>query len=306
MRRIFAISISNCLTLAACVVLTFLLLKLVPGGPFDSDRVLPPEVVEALNQKFGTSGSVWEQLFRYVSRLTRGDLGVSIRYFGSRSVSQVLADALPVSAIVGIAAFVIALTTAFSAAFIVIYSGSPRLAWSVRQVFIVLASTPGFFLAGVLVYIFSVRAGWLPAALWEGPSSAVLPAVALSARPSALFFRTLLVASRETLSEPFVLVARAKGLSPSRLLVVHVFRNSLVALLATVGPVLASLVTGGVVIESLFALPGLGKFFVSSVLDRDYPLVIGVTLTYAVILIGANFITEFLLLWADPRTREQS
>ena len=164
-------------------------------------------------------------------------------------------------------------------------------------------SVPSFLVATLLILFFSLYLGWFPSALWEGPVSWVLPALTLAARPIAMIARLIRTSTVESLAADYVRTAHAKGVDPTAVVLKHALANSLIPVIALVGPLAANLVTGSFLVESVFQIPGLGKHFVSGVLNRDYPLVTGITLVYGIILLSSNLITDWLAAHLDPRLR---
>jgi oligopeptide transport system permease protein len=282
--------------------LTFVLLRLAPGGPFDRERRLPPEVLANIEAKFRLDEPLFTQYSRYVGALVRGDLGPSYKYL-DRTVNDVIADTLPTSALLGALALIVALAASLTVGSLAAYY---RHSW-IDEACMLLAnvgiSLPHFILGALLIWGVALQLGWLQAGLWDEPSSAILPTLTLSAAPaayvSALFRSSLL----ETLGEDFIRTARAKGLNESAVLLRHAARNSLIPVLTVMGPLLATLLTGSFVVEYLFALPGMGRYFITAVTDRDYPLIMGVTLVYTALLVAANIVVDLLYGYFDPRIR---
>ncbi len=282
--------------------ITFALLRFLPGGPFEREKALPPEIIRNIEARYHLDEPLGRQYLRYLADLARGDLGPSYKYVG-RDVTQILREAFPVSLQLGAVAFVLSclfgVTTGLFAA---VHRGS-----SVDRAIMLLAllgvSVPSFVLGAVLVLGVGLGLGWLPAALWEGPLYAVLPALTLAALPTAYVAQLTRTSVIEVIDLDHVRTARAKGLSELRVRLRHVLRNALLAVVTYFGPLLAVLLTGSFVVEQIFAIPGIGRFFVTAVTNRDYPLVMGVTLLYAVLVVGANLVVDLLYGWLDPRIR---
>ncbi len=288
--------------LLAIATATFLLLRLLPGGPFDTEKTLPPEVRRNVEARYHLDEPLAAQYARYLAGVARGDLGPSYKYVG-RDVSAILADAFPVSAALGAAAFALALGV-----------GVPLgLAAGVRRgrafdrasmlVTVLLVSVPGFALGAALVLALALGLGLVPAALWEGPSSALLPAFTLAALPLAYVAQLTRSAVVDVIERDFVRTARAKGVSERAVRWRHVLRNALLPVVTYLGPLVAVLLTGSFVVEVIFAIPGMGRFFVTAVTNRDYPLVLGVTLVYGLLVVLANLGVDLLYAWLDPRIR---
>ncbi|MGE5219263.1 MAG: ABC transporter permease [Chloroflexota bacterium] len=282
--------------------LTFLALRLAPGGPFDSERKLPPEVIANLEAKYHLDESVAQQYLRYLAGVARGDFGPSYKYL-DRSVSQIIAETLPTSALLGGLALIFAVLAAFPVGlFAAYYRGS-----HVDRVCLFLAtlgiSLPNFILGALLIWTIALELGWLQAGRWDDWSSVILPTITLGAAPAAYLAALLRSTLIETLGEDFVRTARAKGLKESAVVMKHALAHSLIPVLTVMGPLAAALLTGSFVVEYVFAIPGMGRFFITAVTDRDYPLIMGVTLIYTTLLVCANFVVDLLYGWVDPRIR---
>jgi oligopeptide transport system permease protein len=282
--------------------LTFLLLRVAPGGPFDSDRRLPPEVIANLEAKYHLDEPVWQQYFRYLGGIAQGDFGPSYKYL-DRGVTQIIADTLPTSALLGGLAVFFALLISFPTGLLAAYYRN-----SVIDRFCMLLATlgislPNFILGALLIWTIALKLGWLYAARWDQWSSAILPMITLGAAPAAYLAALLRSTLIDTFGEDFVRTARAKGLKESTVVVKHALCHSLIPVLTVMGPLVAALLTGSFVVEFVFAIPGMGRFFITAVTDRDYPLIMGVTLVYTVILVSANFLVDVLYGYVDPRIR---
>jgi oligopeptide transport system permease protein len=290
------------LALWVVTTLTFACLRMLPGGPFDQEKTLPPEVLRNIEARYQLDRPLLAQYGLYLWGVVQGDLGPSYKYL-SRDVSDILRDALPVSLQLGSAAIV--LTFVFGVG-IGLLSGTRRGS-PTDQVTGILAvlgmSVPSFVLGALLIRVVSLGLGWLPAGLWEGLAHVVLPAVTLAALPAAYVARLTRSSVLEVVDRDFVRTARSKGLSELRIHLHHVLRNALLAVVTYFGPLLAMLLTGSFVVEQVFSIPGMGRFFVTAVHNRDYPLVLGVTLVYAAFVVIANLLVDLLYGWLDPRIR---
>jgi len=282
--------------------LTFLALRVAPGGPFDSERKLPPEVIANLEAKYHLDETVAQQYLRYLSGVARGDFGPSYKYL-DRGVSQIIAETLPTSALLGALALIFAALVAFPIGlFAAYYRGS-----LVDRICLFLAtlgiSLPNFILGALLIWTMALELGWLQAGRWDDWSSVILPTITLGAAPAAYLAALLRSTLIETLGEDFVRTARAKGLKESAVVMKHALSHSLIPVLTVMGPLAAALLTGSFVVEYVFAIPGMGRFFITAVTDRDYPLIMGVTLIYTALLVCANFVVDLLYGCVDPRIR---
>jgi len=281
---------------------TFALLRFLPGGPFDSEKSLPPEVLRNLESRYGLDRPLSEQYASYLGGLLRGDLGPSYKYLG-RDVRDVIADSLPVSAELGAWALAIA---ALGGTALGLAAGMRRGSTLDRAIImgtLVGVSLPSFVLGAALMLGVGLGLGWLPAGLWDGPAHRVLPALALAALPLAYVAQLTRAQVIGVAERDHVRTARAKGLREGVVRRRHVLRNALLAVVTYFGPLLALLLTGSFVVERIFAIPGMGGFFVSAVTDRDYPVVLGVTLVYAALVVVSNLAVDLLYAWLDPRIR---
>jgi len=282
--------------------LTFALLRFLPGGPFDKEKTLPPEILRNLERRYALDGTLAEQYADYLGRLVRGDLGPSYKYVG-RDVSDILADALPVSVELGLLALAIALGGGIALGLAAGTRRDSALDRIVGIATLVGVSAPSFVIGAGLILGVGLELDWLPAGLWEGPRYAILPALTLAALPLAYIAQLTRAQVITVMHQDYVRTARAKGVPEGRVRRHHVLRNALLAVLTYFGPLLAILLTGSFVVEKIYAIPGLGRFFVTAVTNRDYPLVLGVTLVYAALVVAANLAVDLLYAWLDPRIR---
>ena len=299
LRRRFAFAL---VTLWAVATVTFLLVRLAPGGPFDGERRLPPAVEANLRAAYHLDEPLIAQYGRYLGMLVRGDLGPSFRQ-KDFSVNELIASGLPVSLTVGGIAFLLAagLGVAFGTFAALKRNGAPDrllLAFATGAL-----ALPPIVIAPLLVLVFAVALGWLPAGGFESARHAVLPAVALALPYAAAFARLARGSVAEALVRPHVLTARAKGLPAWRLVSRHVLPSALVPVVAFAGPAAAALLAGSMVIEEVFSLPGLGRYFVQGALNRDYTLVTGAAVVYAAIVLACNLAADLALARLDPRVR---
>jgi oligopeptide transport system permease protein len=282
--------------------LTFALLRVAPGGPFDRERSLPPEVVANITAKYHLNEPLLRQYARYLKGILQGDLGPSYKYL-DRGVNDVIRDTLPISVLLGALAIGLAILISLPAGMLAAYY---RNSWIDRCCMLVASlgiSVPHFILGALFIWWFAIQLGWVHAGRWDDLTSPILPTITLAAAPAS--YLTALVRSNliETLGEEFIRTARAKGLKESAVLIRHALRYSLIPVLTVMGPLTAALLTGSFVVEYVFAIPGMGRFFITAVTDRDYPLIMGVTLVYTVLLVCTNLLVDVLYSWFDPRIR---
>ena len=285
--------------------LTFFALRAVPGGPYDREKALPEAVLANLEARADLDRPLAVQYVRWLGRTATGDLDVSMKY-PNQTVAGIIGRAFPVSLALGGLGALLAL---FGGVGFGVLTALRPGSWVDRAGGALTTlgfSLPSFVLGSLLVLVFALWAGWFPAALWTSPAHVVLPALTLAAGPAAYVARLTRGGVIEALAEPWVRTARAKGLPEHRVVLRHGLRNALGPVVTVSGPLVAWMITGSFVVEQIFAIPGLGRYFVTAVIDRDYSLVMGVTLFFAVIVIAANAVVDLLYAWVDPRVRRSS
>jgi len=282
--------------------ITFIMMHLVPGGPFDREKKLPPEIKANIEAKYHLDQPLHLQYLLYIKGLLKGDLRPSYKYQG-RTVNDVISDSLPVSMQLGAVALSITLVLGLLAG--IISSLKAHSFWDRVSMLIATAgiSIPSFVLGALLILVFSHKAKLLPPALWEDARHVVLPALTLGLGPAAFIARLSRSSILETNRQNYVRTARAKGLPERLILIRHILRNAMAPMITILGPLTAALVTGSFVVEFIFSVPGMGKFFITAVTNRDYPLIMGVTLIYALLIIVANLVVDLLYTAIDPRVK---
>ena len=291
-------------TLLIVCTLSFFLLHAAPGGPFDSDRLLAPAVRSAIEARYHLDEPLPRQYWHFLRQLAHGDLGPSLQYRGI-TVNRVLADSLPIDIAVGVSAMLIALLLGGAAGIAAAWHrGRPLDRW-IMAIAMIGVSTPVFVSGPILVLVFAVKLHWLPAGDWVRghPTYFILPAVALALPYTAYVARLLRSSVSEVLASPYIRAARAKGLSDWQLLLRHALRPALTPLVSFLGPAFAGVLTGSIVIESLFGLPGIGRYFVLAAMNRDYTMVMGITIVYGAAIIAFNLLADLCYAWIDPRVR---
>jgi oligopeptide transport system permease protein len=284
--------------------LTFFLLRFAPGGPFDRERRLPPEVLANIEAKYHLDEPFFSQYIRYLKGISRGDLGPSYKYL-DRGVNEIIGDTLPTSVLLGALALLFALAVSFPTGLMAAYY---RNSWIDRGGMLIAMlgiSVPHFIIGALLIWAVALQLGWLQAGRWDQWSSAILPTITLGVAPAAYLAALLRSTLIETFGEDFIRTARAKGVKESAVVLKHALRHSLIPVLTVMGPLTAALLTGSFVVEYVFAIPGMGRFFITAVTDRDYPLIMGVTLVYTVLLVCANLLVDLLYGYVDPRIRTE-
>lgn len=284
------------------ITITFFLMHAIPGGPFTAEKSLPPYVLYSIEERYKLNDPLYKQYGDYLCNLVQGDLGPSFKYPG-RSVNDIIKDGFPVSFKLGIEAILIAIIIGIPAG---ILAGVKKDKWQDRAVnfFTTLGvAVPSFVVAALLIYVLSTKLHLLPAAMWNGWRYEIMPAVALSGMPMSFIARLTRSSMLDILSQDYIKTARAKGLSWSKVLIKHALPNSLIPVVTYLGPMTASILTGSFVIETIFAIPGLGQYFVTSIYNRDYTVILGVTIFYSVIVIVLNMVVDLLYPLLDPRIK---
>jgi len=289
-------------TLFLLVTLTFFLLRLAPGGPFDSDQAWPPEIQAHILHKYELDRPLSVQFVHWLQGLKNADLGESFQYL-DRSVTEIVGQTLPNSLLLGGGALVLSILFGIILGSLSAWKHSGVLDRVISMILVSGLSLPSYLLASLLILIFSLWLNWLPPALWESPVSMVLPVITLAWRPMAMIGSLTRRSMIETFKADYIRTAYGKGLAPVQVIFKHALKNSLIPVISLLGPIAANLVTGSFLVESVFQIPGIGKYFVQAVINRDYPLVMGITLVYGVILLSSNLMTDLLSAWADPRIR---
>jgi oligopeptide transport system permease protein len=283
--------------------LAFWLVHVAPGGPFDRERApASPEIERNLKAKYHLNESVGKQYLRYLDGLVHGDFGPSLKY-RDHSVNDIIAQGLPVSMTLGSLAFCLALGIGLPLGF---FTAARRGRWEdyAGSFLATLAvCVPGFVLAPFLMVVFAIKLKWLPVALWESPAQAILPMIALGAFFAGKVARLFREGMLNAMQSEFVTAARAKGLGENRLLFKHAVRIAVLPVVSYSGPMLADLLTGSFVIENIFQIPGIGVFLINGALNRDYTVVVGLALLYAVLLIALNLAVDFAYTLLDPRVK---
>ena len=291
------------LTLAALVTLTFFVMRLAPGGPFSKNRKISPEVLENIQKSFHLDEPILQQFGRYVWRLAHLDLGPSTR-FRDYDVGAIIASGLPYSLTIGFWAIVVAALVGIGLGIAGALKRNTATDYIAGTVGVVGIAVPIFVIGPLMQVVFSLKLGWFPVGGLDGGWRAlVLPVLVLSLPNIAYISRLTRTSMIETLRENHVRTARAKGIGARRVLTGHVLKGALLPVIAYLGPAAAAVITGSILIETIFAVPGIGRHFVDAALNRDYPLVMGITLLYGGLVILFNIGTDLLRGWLDPRVR---
>lgn len=284
------------------VSLTFVLVHAIPGDPFTNEEAISKEILEAIRHYYGLDKPLWEQYKDYIARLLHGDLGPSLVYQG-RTSNSIIAGGFPVSLKLGLESLFLAIALGLP---IGALGALKKSKW--QDSFIMLAavvgiSVPSFILATLLQYVFAMQLGWLPVARWGSFLHSILPALSLAALPTAVIARLTRSNMLEVLQQDYILTARTKGLSLIQVIFRHSLRNALLPIITYLGTLTANILTGSFVIEKIFGIPGLGQWFVLSVLNRDYALVLSLTIFYSTFLMICVFLVDIVCAWIDPRIK---
>ena len=289
-------------TLLAIVVLSFLVIRLAPGSPFESERGIPPEVLVDLKAKYGFDRPLLEQLGRYLAGLARGDLGLSTKY-PQRSVNEIIADGFPATLQLGAVALAWALLIGLGAGILGAVRQNSRWDYGLMALAMLGISVPTFVLGPLLVLIFALTFYALPPAGWGELRHVLLPGLTLGAYYAAYIARLTRAGMLEVVHADYVRLARAKGLSEPVIVARHMLRGGLLPVVTFLGPATANLLVGSVVVEKIFATPGIGPYFVDAAFNRDYFLVMGIVVLYSAFLLVMNLLVDVAYGLMDPRIR---
>lgn len=288
-------------TLLVLVTIIFFLTRALPGDPLQSEKG-NAQLQEQMRSYYGFDQPLYKQWFVYIGNLLKGDLGVSLKYPG-RTVNDAIAQTFPISFALGWRALGLALAVGLILGTIAAQKAGKAIDYICILIAIIGVSAPDFIVGAIFQLIFAIRLQWFPAGLWEGAEYMVLPVVALSLYTLALVTRMMRSSMMEVLSQDYILTARAKGLSRFEIIWRHQLRNAILPVITIMGPLTASVLTGTFVIERIYAIPGMGKYYVTSVQDLDYAMVLGVTAFYGLFLVTANLIVDILYGIVDPRIK---
>ena len=288
--------------LLVIVTLTFFLVRLAPGGPFASERAVSEEALRQIEAHYNLDAPLWRQYVDYVAGLLRGDLGPSLKR-PSRTVTEWIWIKFPVSLELGLYALIVAIGIGLPAGILAAWRPNTWTDYLPMSLSMGGICIPNFVLGPLLVLFFAVRLEWLPVALWETPSDKILPALTLGAMYAAYIARLTRTGLLDTLTQDFIRTARAKGLSEARVVLRHGLRGALQPVVAFLGPAAAGMLTGSFVVEDIFRVPGLGTEFINAALNRDYTMILGAVLVFAVLILVFNLVVDLIQAWLDPRLR---
>ena len=282
--------------------LTFFLIRLTPGGPFDKEKNTTPEIRKALEAQYHLDRPLPAQYFDYLKQLLKGDLGPSFKY-PNRSVNELIFDAFPASLELGCLSLAIALAIGITAGFIAALRKNTIFDYSAMSLSMLGICLPTFVLGPLLMLVFAIHLKWFNAIGWDFARDRVLPALTLGFYFAAYVARLTRGGMLEILSQDFIRTARAKGVPTTRILFKHALRGGIAPVVSFLGPATAGVITGSFVIETIFQVPGLGRFFITSVSNRDYTLVVGTVLFYAALIIFFNLLVDIVQVWLNPKLK---
>lgn len=285
---------------------TFLLVHSAPGGPFSADKAVPPEVVRALEAQYKLDQPLWQQYFSYLGDLLQGDLGPSFKYSG-RTVNELIAAGLPATAELALYAMLVALVIGISAGVLAAIRPNTMQDYLPMSAAMLGICMPSFLLGPLLVLVFGIHLEWLPVSGWgDIPGDKIMPAITLGTGYAAYIARLSRGGMLEVLSQDYIRTARAKGLSEPLIIFKHALRGGLIPVVAFLGPAFAGLLGGSFVVETIFQIPGLGRFYVQAAFNRDYTMILGMTIFFATLIVLFNLLSDMLALWLNPKLRQQA
>jgi len=290
------------LVLWVIVTVTFFLMRIIPGGPFQGEKKLPPEIRKNIEERYKLNDPLLKQYGDYLTNLIHWDLGPSFKYKG-QTVNDIIEKGFPISAALGGIAIMISLLVGIPAGII---SALRQGRWPdyLAMFFSTIGiSVPSFILATLLMYFISYKLHLLPSALWGSPKHVIMPAIALSGLPTAFIARLMRSSMLEVLGQDYIKTARAKGLPKIVIIYRHTIKNAIIPVVTYLGPLTAAILTGSFVVENIFAIPGLGKHFVTSIYNRDYTVIMGVTVFYSILLVTLNLLVDLAYAVIDPRIK---
>lgn len=297
-KRVFYMLIS----LWVIATLTFIMMHLAPGGPFASEKKLPPQIIANLEAHYNLDKPLPVQYALYMKNLVMFDLGPSIKS-ESRDVNGILADGFPVSAQLGLEAMAVAVLAGLIMGIIASLRHNRLPDYTVMFLAVVGLAVPSFVLAPLFQKYFGLEWNLLPIAGWGSFEDTILPAIALSFTPLALMTRLMRSSMLEVMSQDYIRTARAKGLPPAKVVTRHAIRNAILPAITIIGPLAVDIITGSFVIEKIFSIPGIGKYFVESIFNRDYSVIMGVTIFYSALLLLVNLLVDIAYTLVDPRIK---
>ncbi|WP_313343477.1 ABC transporter permease [Sedimentibacter sp.] len=289
------------ITILVLVTVVFFLVRLMPGDPFTSDK-LTPEIRANLERYYGFDKPLIVQYFTYIKNLAQGDFGYSIKYV-NQSVNKIIAESFPYSFDLGMRALSFSISLGLVLGIIAALNRGKILDFGCVIIAIIGTSVPDFIIGSLLQYFFGIKWGLFPVAQYHGISHTILPSIGLGFYTLALVSRLMRASMLEVIQQDYIKTAKSKGISKFRITYKHQVRNAIMPVITVLGPTVAAVLTGTFVIESIFTIPGMGKYYVQSVQNQDYSIILGMTVFYGIFLVFANFIVDILYGIVDPRIR---
>ena len=291
--------------LLVVITVTFFLVRLAPGGPFSSEKAVIPEVKAALEAQYRLNLPMFEQYTAYLGDLAQGDLGPSFKYPG-RSVNELIAAGFPVTAELGFYALLVAISIGGIAGVVASLRPNTAQDYIPMSVAMIGICVPSLLMGPILILIFGIYLEWLPVSGWgDMPGDKILPAITLGSTYAAYIARLSRAGMLEVMSQDYIRTARAKGLPEWRVVVGHALRGGMIPVVAFLGPAFAGLLSGSFVVETIFQIPGLGRFYVQAAFNRDYTVILGATVFLATLIVVFNLLSDILAAWMNPRLRSQ-
>ena len=287
------------------ITITFILIHSAPGGPFSADKAVPPEVLIALEEKYDLNLPLWQQYFGYLEDLISGDFGPSFKYPG-RNVSELIASAFPTTAELALYSMIVAIVIGLFAGVVAAMRPNSVQDYAPMSLAMIGICMPSFLLGPLLVLIFGIYLEWLPISGWNSlPGDKILPAITLGTGYAAYIARLTRGGMLDILSQDYIRTARAKGLPEIVIVCKHGLRGGLMPVVAFLGPAFAGMLGGSFVVETIFNIPGLGRFYVQAAFNRDYTMILGTTIFFASLIVSFNLISDILAMWMNPKLRQK-
>ena len=287
------------------ITITFILIHSAPGGPFSADKAVPPEVLIALEEKYDLNLPLWQQYFGYLGDLISGDFGPSFKYPG-RNVSELIASAFPTTAELALYSMIVAIVIGLFAGVVAAMRPNSVQDYAPMSLAMIGICMPSFLLGPLLVLIFGIYLEWLPISGWNSlPGDKILPAITLGTGYAAYIARLTRGGMLDILSQDYIRTAHAKGLSEIVIVCKHGLRGGLIPVVAFLGPAFAGMLGGSFVVETIFNIPGLGRFYVQAAFNRDYTMILGTTIFFAALIVSFNLISDILAMWMNPKLAQK-
>lgn len=294
--------LANLVALWVIITVTFFLMKAIPGDPFTQEKALPKEILQSLYEHYKLNDPWYVQYGNYLKSVATWNLGPSFKY-KARTVNDIIKSGFPISAILGLEAMVLSITFGVVLGTIAALKQNRWQDYFAMIIAVIGISVPSFILAAFLQYFLSIKLDLFPVARWGTFQQSILPALSLAALPTAFIARLTRANMVEVLSMDYIKTARAKGLSDLVVIVKHAMRNALLPIITYIGMLTANILTGSFIIEKIFGIPGLGQWFINSITNRDYTVIMGITVFYSLILLAAIFLVDLTYGWVDPRIK---